>query len=126
MSMAQKKKAGIESDVAAQPVQILVVRTAVERREFLKLPYRINRNNPHWIAPLRIAQKDELNTKSHPFYKTSDVEMFLAKREGRIVGRIMAILNRAHNEFHDENAGFFGFFEVEDDLQAAAALVDAA
>jgi len=73
-----------------------------------------------------MAQKDILNTKSHPFYKTSDVEMFLARRDGRVVGRIMAILNRAHNEFHGEHAGFFGFFEVENDESAAVALLDAA
>jgi hypothetical protein len=73
-----------------------------------------------------MAQKDILNTKKHPFYKTSDVELFLARRDGRVVGRIMAILNRAHNEFHNERAGFFGFFEVENDKHVAAALLDAA
>jgi GNAT superfamily N-acetyltransferase len=73
-----------------------------------------------------MSQKDILNTSKHPFYKTSDVELFLAWRDGRVVGRIMAILNRAHNEFHNERAGFFGFFEVENDKQAAAALLDAA
>jgi len=73
-----------------------------------------------------MSQKDILNTAKHPFYKTADVELFLAWRGGRVVGRIMAILNRAHNEFHNERAGFFGFFEVENDKQAAAALLDAA
>jgi len=73
-----------------------------------------------------MAQKDILNTARHPFYKTSDVEMFLAERDGRIVGRIMAILNRAYNEFHNQRCGFFGFFEVENDSQVAGALLDAA
>src|SRR5262249_7485477 len=65
-------------------------------------------------------------TAKHPFYKTSDAQMFLAQRHGRVVGRIMAILNRAHNEFHNERAGFFGFFEVENDQDACTALLDAA
>jgi hypothetical protein len=102
------------------------VRSGRDKRDFLKLPYQLYRGNAHWIAPLRMAQKDILNTKRHPFYKTSDVEMFLARRDGRVVGRIMAILNRAHNEFHNERAGFFGFFEVENDEQAAGALLGAA
>lgn len=102
------------------------VRTSRDKREFLELPYRLYRGDRHWIAPLRIAQKDVLNTRRHPFYKTSDAEMFLAERDGRVVGRIMAILNRAHNEFHNEHAGFFGFFEVENDSEAAAALLDVA
>ena len=100
--------------------------TSGERRRFIDFPYRLYRDDAHWIAPLRMAQKDILNTKKHPFYKTSDAELFLARRDGRVVGRIMAILNRAHNEFHNECAGFFGFFEVEKDEGAAEALLDAA
>lgn len=107
-------------------VLISTVRTPRDRREFLELPYRLYRGEPHWIAPLRIAQKDILNTKRHPFYRTSDAELFLARRDGRVVGRIMAILNHAHNEFHEERAGFFGFFEAENDPAATAALLDAA
>jgi GNAT superfamily N-acetyltransferase len=107
-------------------IQVEPVRTALDLRRFIELPYRLYRGVPHWIAPLRVAQKDILNTKKHPFYKTSDVEMFLAERDGRIVGRVMAIVNHAHNEFQNERAGFFGFFEVENDKEATAALLDAA
>ena len=107
-------------------VTVALVRTWRQRHQFLNLPYRLNRGNRHWIAPLRIAQKDLLNTARHPFYKTADVEMFLAYRGKRVVGRIMAILNHAHNEFHQERAGFFGFFELENDPGAATALLDRA
>ena len=107
-------------------IQVKPVRTALDLRRFIELPYKLYRGDPHWIAPLRIAQKDILNTRRHPFYKTSDAEMFLAERDGRIVGRVMAIVNHAHNEFHNERAGFFGFFEVENDREATAALLDAA
>jgi hypothetical protein len=102
------------------------VRSGRDRRRFLDLPYRLYRGNEHWIAPLRMSQKDILDTARHPFYKTADVEMFLAERDGKVVGRIMAILNHAHNEFHGEKVGFFGFFEVERDVEAATALLDAA
>jgi len=110
----------------AAKIDVKAVRTSGDRHRFIEFPYQLYRGDAHWIAPLRMAQKDILNTKRHPFYKTSDVEMFLARRDGRVVGRIMAILNRAHNEFHNERAGFFGFFEVENDEQAARALLDAA
>src|SRR3954464_5347799 len=83
-------------------IQVRAARTPRDRRRFLDLPYRLYRNHPHWIAPLRIAQKGILDTPRHPFYKTSDAEMVLAERDGRTVGRIMAILNHAHNEFHNE------------------------
>lgn len=107
-------------------ISVMPVRTSGDRRRFLDFPYRLYRGDSHWIAPLRISQKDILNTKKHPFYQTSNVELFLARRDGRVVGRIMAILNRTHNEFQNERAGFFGFFEVENDKQAAGSLLDAA
>jgi len=110
----------------AAAIRIRAARSARDKREFLDLPYRLYRGDEHWIAPLRIAQKDILNIERHPFYKTADAEMFLATRDGRVVGRIMAILNHAHNDFHNERAGFFGFFEVENDKQAASALLNAA
>lgn len=52
--------------------------------------------------------------------------MFLALRKGRVVGRIMALINHAHNEFHNERAGCFGFFEVENDPAAAQVLLETA
>ena len=107
-------------------IEIRPVRNSRDKRLFIDLPYKLYRGSPHWIAPLRIAQRDILNTNRHPFYKTSDVEMFLAQRDGRVVGRIMAILNHAHNEFHNERVGFFGFFEVGNDPEASAALLDTA
>ena len=118
-------QANVKEPGAAE-IDVRPVRTLGERHRFVEFPYQLYRGDAHWIAPLRMAQKDILNTKRHPFYKTSDVEMFLARRDGRVVGRIMAILNRAHNEFHNERAGFFGFFEVENDEQAAGALLGAA
>ena len=114
------------SELSLSEIDVKPARRSSDRQRFLDFPYKHYRGEAHWIAPLRMAQRDILNIKRHPFYKTSDVELFLARRKGRVVGRIMAILNRAHNEFHNERAGFFGFFEVENDRQAAAALLDVA
>jgi hypothetical protein len=127
--MAQKQSAATEQGIQENTLESLTIRrvqSGRDRRDFLELPYRLYKRDAHWVAPLRIAQKDILNVARHPFYRTSEVEMFLAERGGRVVGRIMAILNRAHNEFHHEKAGGFGFFEVEDDIEAASALLDAA
>jgi len=62
----------------------------------------------------------------NPFFEHAEVECFLAFAGDRVVGRIAAIDNRAHNEFHDDRVGFFGFFECEDDPAAAGALFDTA
>jgi hypothetical protein len=115
-----------QAQAGSKSIEVKPARSAREQRQFLELPYQLHKENRIWVAPLKIAQKDILNTRRHPFYKTADVEKFLAKREGRVVGRVMAIINHAHNEFHGERAGFFGFFEVENDFEVAKALLDAA
>ncbi|HEY6333068.1 MAG TPA: GNAT family N-acetyltransferase [Blastocatellia bacterium] len=116
----------VERPAETGGVTTRTVKTARDLARFIDLPYRLYRHDAHWVAPLRMAQKDILDTKNHPFYKTSAVEMFLAERGDKVVGRIMAIWNRAHNEFHLERTGWFGFFEVENDFAAARELINAA
>jgi GNAT superfamily N-acetyltransferase len=95
-------------------------------KEFVELPYTLYRNDPHWVPPLRIAVKDLLNRAKHPFYKNAEAEFFLARRNGRPLGRVAAILDHAHNRFHNEQAGFFGFFDCVDDIEVAEALLTSA
>ena len=94
--------------------------------EFIEFPYSLYRGDPFWVPPLRIAVKELLDRAKHPFYANAEVEFFLARRDGRVVGRIAAILDRNYNKFHEENTGFFGFFESTDDTEVAAALLGAA
>ena len=70
--------------------------------------------------------RDLLDTKSNPFYRQADRMLFVARRQGKPVGRIAAIENRAHNAFHQDRVGFFGFFESVDDGGVAGSLFAAA
>jgi GNAT superfamily N-acetyltransferase len=67
-----------------------------------------------------------LSRAKNPFFEHAEAEYFLAERNGAVAGRIAAIANRLHNEFHADRVGFFGFFETEDDQPVADALLDAA
>jgi GNAT superfamily N-acetyltransferase len=95
-------------------------------KQFVELPYRLYRDNPHWVPPLRIAVKELLDREKHPFYKDAEAEFFIAQKDGQVVGRVAAILDKAHNRFHEENAGFFGFFECVNDRAVADALLQRA
>jgi len=93
-------------------------------RDFIRLPYQIYDGDPNWVAPLIRDVKTAFNKKKHPFYTHSEVEPFVAYRDGRPVGRIAAINNRNHVAYHEEPVGFFGYFECVNDPEVAAALFD--
>ena len=63
-------------------------------RDFLHLPYAIYEGDPNWVAPLLRDVKTAFNKKKHPFHLHSEVQPFVAYRDGRPVGRIAAINNR--------------------------------
>ena len=107
-------------------IKLVAVDSKTALNEFVELPFRICRNEAHWVPPLRIAVKELLDRKKHPFYANAEAEFFLARRDGEVVGRIAAIIDRAHNRFHGEQAGFFGFFECMDDVEVARLLLERA
>ena len=98
-------------------------RRAIER--FIALPYVLHRGDPGWAPPLRRDVRALLSPRN-PFFAHAEAAHFLAERDGRAVGRITAIHNRAHNAFHGDHVGFFGFFESIDDAAVAGALFDRA
>ena len=93
---------------------------------FIKLPWRLYRNERNWVAPLLMDVKKRLDQKKNPFFKHTEAQYFLAYRDGRPVGRISAHIDRNFNEFQDNKWGLFGWFECEDDPEAARALLSTA
>ncbi len=106
-------------------VTIVAVQRGVQQRAFVRFPWTLYRDDPHWVPPLVDNQKRLLGYKPHPFHEIAEVQTFLAQRHGQTVGRVAAILNREHNRVHREQRGFFGFFECIDDQAVADALLDA-
>src|SRR5262245_65388054 len=87
------------------------VETRAERKQFLDLTWQINGRDPCWIPPLRQNQAELVGYRHHPFYEDAEGQTFLALVDGRPVGRVLALSNRAHNRTYQENRGFSGFFE---------------
>ncbi len=108
------------------PVVVAPVTNRRELQDFIRLPWNLYRNDPFWVPPLIRDMKKLLDRSQHPFFAHSAADFFLARRNGRCVGRIAAILNSNHNRFHRENTAFFGFFEAMDDKAVASALLNAA
>lgn len=93
---------------------------------FIKAQWLFYTNDANWVPPMIMDRKKLLNQKVNPFYKNAELQMFLAEQDGKVVGRIAAIVNRRHNEIHKDNVGFFGFFESINNQEVANALLEAA
>lgn len=107
-------------------IEISEVTSPRERDVFIKFPWRIYKNDPAWVPPLILERKEFLDRKKHPFYLHGDAQLFLARRDGEVVGRIMASDDPNYNALHEANVGCFGLFECVDDREVAAALFAAA
>jgi GNAT superfamily N-acetyltransferase len=109
-----------------EPVEIAEVRSRAEQTEFIKFPWRVYKNDPAWVPPLIIERRAFLDRKKHPFYQHGDAALFLARRSGEIVGRIMASDDSNYNALHETRVGCFGLFDCIDDVEVATALFEAA
>jgi GNAT superfamily N-acetyltransferase len=97
-----------------------------DRREFIELPYRLHSNTGVWVPPLRLERYAFLSKWGNPFFKHGAAQLFLALRDGRVVGRISAQYDESFNRFHANRWGMFGFLELEDDPEILPPLLDAA
>ena len=111
--------------MAPPPVVERVGRGKADLERFFSVAERIYAADPLWVPPLR-ADMAKVFSPENPFFRHAEMQLFLARRGEEAVGRIAAIVDRHHNEFHGERTAFFGFFESVDDPAVARALVDAA
>ena len=107
-------------------VEIESVSGRARLKAFIDLPYRLHANHTLWVPPLRLERWLFLSRRMNAFFSHGEAEYFLARRDGRVVGRISAQVNHAFNDHQGKNWGWFGFLELEDDPEVLEALLDTA
>ncbi len=107
-------------------LEVSPVSSRRERREFIELPFRLHANDPQWVPPLRLERRLFLSPRFNAYFKHAQAQLFLARRDGRVVGRISAQIDHAFNDYHHTDWGMFGFLELAEDLEAIKALLEAA
>ena len=112
--------------MSSELLEIRPVRTPADKKAFVELPWKIYHGDPFWVPPLLSLAYEVIDTKKHPFYEFAQLALFSAWRGDQLVGRVGAVDNPRHNQTHNDKVGFFGFFEAENDLEAAQALFGAA
>ena len=107
-------------------ITIRPISTNAEKLTFLKVPFPLYANDPNWVAPLFFERLEHLDPKKNPYFRHSEVQLFVAYRDGRAVGRISAQADTLRQERHKDGVGQFGFLEAEDDADVFTALFKAA
>ena len=96
-------------------------RTARNVSRFLNVSYGIYQDDPHWVAPLLMDLK-KVFTDANPLFTHAEMQLWIAVRNGRDVGRIAGVLDHHHNQSQKDHATFFGFYECENDQITSRAL----
>ena len=95
-------------------------------KKFIKSQWLFYENNPNFVPPIISEEMKNFDKIKNPLYEHADYQLFIAEKDGKIVGRIAAIENKMHNKIHNDNVGFFGFFVCIDDQNVANKLFDSA
>ena len=112
------------SATPASDVVVSRVENADQKKEFILFQYEVYKNDPHFVPPLLMDREMVFNEKKNPWFDFGKTDLFLARRNGKIVGRVAAIEDPRYNEFHQAKIGWFGMFECIDDVAVARALLD--
>lgn len=109
---------------SSSALRVTPVETPNDMETFIRFPWEIYRDDPYWVPPFLSEQRALFTT--HPFHQHSKVCYFLARRGGKVIGRIAGIVNHNHNAHWNDKVGFFGFYEVLEDRAASDALLSTA
>src|SRR3954467_12534334 len=109
------------SDITVAPVD-----GKADLKAFIQLPVRLFAGHKGYIAHLNVERQEAFSPNKNPLFQHAEVQFFLARRAGKVVGRISAQVDRAHLEQHADSTGQFGGLVAEDDPAIFTALFAAA
>ncbi len=106
-------------------IDVVKIKCRKELDDFIRLPYYIYKDCEQYVPDLESDIREQLDPKRNPAFEFSDVQPFVAYREGKAVGRIVGIINRKANERWQRSNVRFSLIEFVDDAAVSAALIDA-
>ncbi len=107
-------------------IEVRPVESRSDMRAFIDLPFRLHASSEQWVPPLRIHRWMFLSRRFNAYFKHADAQLFLARGDGRVVGRVSAQIDHAFNAHQGNAWGQFGFLEAEEDQAIFDALLEAA
>lgn len=107
-------------------VEVIEVESRAQLMQFIKYPYKLYAGDKNFVPPLQAERKEFFDKEANPFYRTAKTQLYLAMRDGKLVGRIATCISYRHNEYHHEQTGFFGFFDTPNDEEISSKLLKVA
>jgi hypothetical protein len=107
-------------------IELVKVETKKQRDLFIDFPHELYKGDINYVPEIYLAMKEHMDPKKNPFFQHSEAHLYLAYKQGKIVGRIATILNNNYNKFHECNVAFFGCFDTINDKAVADMLLDKA
>ncbi|WP_338661206.1 dATP pyrophosphohydrolase [Pararoseomonas sp. SCSIO 73927] len=107
-------------------VEVVPVADRAGMERFIRLPHALMRDDPAWVPPLLMERRDALSPKKNPWFRHAEAAFWIARRDGRDVGRISAQDDRLVPEEEGGRPGHFGLLAAEDDPEVFAALLGTA
>jgi hypothetical protein len=111
-------------------LSIRPVSTKADSQAFIDLPYRLYASDPNWVSPLKSEVKALITPGQNPWFEHGEMQLYLAERSGRVVGRISAhidtlALKQPPEQGMGPGVGNWGLFEAEDAETGAALIAQA-
>lgn len=103
-------------------IEVLEVRTTDELKEFVELPFELYRDNPYWVPPIKSEERNALLPQKNPAMRGCDTILWIARKEGKCVGRLAGIIHHKHNEKTGEKMARFSRAEFIDDTEVVDTL----
>lgn len=105
-------------------VEIKKVTTQSELKRFIRFNYEFYKDNPYSVPDLYDDMLNTFSPKKNAAFEFCEADYFLALRDGKIVGRVAAIINRRANETWNRKTVRFGWIDFIDDMEVSTALID--
>lgn len=104
-------------------IQVVEVTTSKQRKAFVDFFYDLYRDSPYAVPYLYLAEKLTLKPGSNPAFEFCEAQCFLAYNDGKVVGRVAAIINHRANDYWKREMARFGWFDFVDDPKVSEALL---
>ena len=106
-------------------IEIIEVVSDKDMKDFLQFPFDLYQNCSEWVPPITAEEKAVFDTDKNPVFQNAKAKLFLAKRNGKVIGRIAALINWIEIKEQQKHKVRFGWYDVVDELEVSQKLLEA-